>query len=254
MTTPNPSSSEPKSGTRAIPWGWIMIVVVAAITIYVSSRFCWFKRNEHVAIWLEGVALVLIFGLDLQNRKEEQEETKEQLKAATDQAKFTEKAAIEAKKSSDILASLHRPLMGIEAPVSIANLNVQIWKINVVAKNFGTLLATQVSVTAEIFIDETLRQSYPVTEIVEVFPGQTHEHSITFDTGDGRSQMFAGERILTARIKLTYGDQSQRRFEYVADTKLRSEHLYLTRTQTTELSPVQPQSESRDNCRENTPK
>jgi hypothetical protein len=188
---------------------------------------------------LEGVALVLIFGLDLLNRKEEREETLEQLRAATDQAKSTEKAAIEAKKSSDILASLHRPLMGIEAPAKVANLNVRIWKILVVAKNFGTLLATQVSITAEIFIDGVIRQSDPVTEVVEVFPGQTHEHSITYDTGEtGRSQIFSGDQILTVRIKLTYGDQSRRRFEYVADTKLRSEHLYSTRTETTELPPA----------------
>ena len=60
---------------------------------------------------------MLIFGLDLISRKEEHEETIEQLKAATGQARSTEKAAIEAKKSSDILASLHRPLMGIEAPI-----------------------------------------------------------------------------------------------------------------------------------------
>jgi hypothetical protein len=239
MTTPKPSPKATEPWVSAIPWTWVLIVAVSTLTVYVSSRFCWFKRNEHVAIWLEGVALVLIFGLDLLNRKEEREETLEQLRAATDQAKSTEKAAIEAKKSSDILASLHRPLMGIEAPVKVANLNVRIWKILVVAKNFGTLLATQVSITAEIFIDGAIRQSDTVTEVVEVFPGQTHEHSITYDTGEtGRSQIFSGDQILTARIKLTYGDQSQRRFEYVADTKLRSEHLYLTRTETTELPPA----------------
>lgn len=217
-----------------------MIVVASAIIVCVSSRFSWFQRNEHVAIWLEGVALVLIFGLDLISRKEEHKETMEQLKAATDQAKASTQAAVEAKKSSDILASLHRPLMGIEAPVNILNQNVRNWQIPVVVKNFGTLLATQVSVTAEMFVDGAVRKSDPVTEVVEIFPGQTHTHSIMFDTGESRgSQIVSGERTLTAKIKVTYGDQSQRKFGYVAEAKYKTSALYLMRTETTELSPAQ---------------
>lgn len=239
MPAPKPSRTEVQSWTKAVPWTWIVIAAVSLITVFLSSRFSWFQRNEHVAIWMEGVALVLIFGLDLTNRKEEHEETLEQLKAASDQAKFTENAAIEAKKSSDILASLHRPLMGIEAPVNILNQNVRNWQIPVVVKNFGTLLATQVSVTAEIFVDGAVRKSDPVTEVVEVFPGQIHTHSIMFDTGESRgSQIFSGDRTLTAKIKVTYGDKSQRKFEYAAEAKYKASALYLTRTETTELSPV----------------
>lgn len=216
-----------------------MIAAASAITIYLSSRFCWFKRNEHVAIWLEGVALVLIFGLDLLNRKEEREETLDQLKAATDQAKSTEKAALEAKKSSDILASLHRPLMGIgEAPIRVDNINVPMWRIIIVAKNFGTILATRVSITAEIFLNGALRMSEPVGEVVEVFPDQAFSHLTVFDTGQsGRLQINSGAQAFTAKIKITYSDQSQRSFVYVADAKFIGGFLHLTRTQTTELPP-----------------
>jgi hypothetical protein len=239
METPKPPPTEAQSWAKAVPWTWIVIVVASAITVYVSSRFCWFKRNEHVAIWLEGVALVLIFGLDFLSRKEEHEETMKQLEAATDQARFTEKAAIEAKKSSDILASLHRPLMGIEAPIQIANQNVRIWKIDLVAKNFGTLLATQVSVTTDIFTDRELRMTDPPAEVVEVFPGQAFGHSIMFDTGDtDRLMIHAGTKTLTAKIRFSYSDQSQRRFEHVAEAKFKGGHLYLTRTETTESSPA----------------
>ena len=128
--------------------------------------------------------------------------------------------------------------MGIETPVRVADMNIRAWKIVVVAKNFGTLLATQVGVTAEIFIDGALRIAEPVGEIVEVFPGQTFEHPILFDTGDiGRVQIHSGAQVLTAKIKFSYGDQSQRRFVYVADAKLVGGFLNLTRTETTELSP-----------------
>lgn len=244
MVTPKPSPTEAESWTRAIPWTWIIIVAASTITVYASSKFSWFQRNEHVAIWLEGVALVLIFGLDLINRKEEHKETIEQLKAATKQAEASANAAVEAKKSSDILASLHRSLMGIgEAPIRVENINVPMWRISTVAKNFGTLLASRVSVTAEIFIDGALRLTEPVGEVVEVFPGQTFSHLTVFDTGpSSRVQINAGVQALTAKIKITYSDQSQRSFVYVADAKFIGGFLHLTRTETTELSPARSQS------------
>jgi hypothetical protein len=240
MATQNPSGTEEKPKTKTIPWTWMVIVAASILTIYVSSTFDWFKQNEHVAIWLEGVALVLIFGLDLINGKEEHKETIEQLKAATHQAEFTEKAADEAKKSSDILASLHRPLMGIgETPIRVDNINVPMWRISTVAKNFGTLLATGVSVTAEIFIDGALRMTEPVGEVVEVFPGQAFSHLTVFDTGQsGRVQINSGAQALTAKIKITYRDQSQRSFVYLADAKFIGGFLHLTRTATTELSTI----------------
>src|SRR5256885_3467288 len=129
-------STETEPSARKIPWMWIAIGAASAITVYLSSTFSWFKQNEHVAVWLEGVALVLIFGLDLLSRNEGREETKAQLKALTDQAEATEKAAVEAKKSSDILASLHQPLIGI-ASTTIADRNTRKWRIPIVVKNFG---------------------------------------------------------------------------------------------------------------------
>jgi hypothetical protein len=60
------------------------------------------------------------------------------------------------------------------------------------------------------------RMTDPVREVVEVFPGQAFEHPILFDTGDtGRSQILSGAQVLTAKIKFSYGDQSQRRFVYL---------------------------------------
>jgi len=218
-----------------VPWTWIVIALASALTVFASWKFCWFKQNEHVAVWLEGVALVLIFGLDLTNQKTEYQETMRQLKIATEQAQSTEKAAIEAKKSSDILASLHRPLMGIEAPIRVDNADTPNWMFAVGTKNFGTLIATQVTVIGEVFIDGAIQMMEPPNEVVEVFPAQKHEHIIRFAVGDRRSELFAGSRALTVKIKIAYSGESGKKFEFIAETKYVGGFLQLARTGTIEL-------------------
>lgn len=41
--------------------------------------FNWLKSHEYIAIWLEGIALVAIFGFDWRARREEHQETLEQM-------------------------------------------------------------------------------------------------------------------------------------------------------------------------------
>jgi len=50
----------------------------------------WLTKYEAVAIWLEGVALVAIFGLDWWNARTGHKETLEQLRLSTIQAKSLE--------------------------------------------------------------------------------------------------------------------------------------------------------------------
>ena len=52
----------------------------------------WLNKYEAVAIWLEGIALVAIFGLDWWNGRKGHEETLEQLKVAQDQIKISQNA------------------------------------------------------------------------------------------------------------------------------------------------------------------
>jgi len=52
----------------------------------------WLTKYQAVAIWLEGIALVLIFGLDWWNGRKGHEETLEQLKVAQDQIKISQNA------------------------------------------------------------------------------------------------------------------------------------------------------------------
>jgi hypothetical protein len=58
-----------------------------------SSAFLdWLTKYEAVAIWLEGIALVAIFGLDWWNGRKGHKETMEQLKVAQDQIKISQNA------------------------------------------------------------------------------------------------------------------------------------------------------------------
>jgi hypothetical protein len=69
---------------------WLIAICIASIAAtLLFSHFCWFKRNEHVALWLEGVALVFIFALDYMNRLDDSEQLgllRQQVEAAKKQA------------------------------------------------------------------------------------------------------------------------------------------------------------------------
>lgn len=55
--------------------GWIVAICFGSLlAIYAFGYFKWFKNNEYIALWLEGVALVFIFGLDYVNRLDDTEE------------------------------------------------------------------------------------------------------------------------------------------------------------------------------------
>jgi hypothetical protein len=56
----------------------LVIVLVSLLATIAFSHFEWFKSNEHVALWLEGVALVFIFGLDYANRLDDAEDHEKQ--------------------------------------------------------------------------------------------------------------------------------------------------------------------------------
>jgi hypothetical protein len=72
---------------------WLIVICIASIAAtFLFSHFCWFKRNEHVALWLEGVALVFIFALDYINRLDDSEQLgllRQQVEAAKKQADFS---------------------------------------------------------------------------------------------------------------------------------------------------------------------
>jgi hypothetical protein len=75
-----------------------------------STTFSWLKAHEQsLAIWLEGLALVAIFGLELKeylrqgaDRIEQHQETLKQMEIMQRQAAGTETAANAAKKSAEV--------------------------------------------------------------------------------------------------------------------------------------------------------
>jgi hypothetical protein len=68
---------------------WLVVIIIATLgATVVFSQFNWFKRNEHVALWLEGIALVLIFAWDRIDAQAEHKETMAQIEIARQQSQF----------------------------------------------------------------------------------------------------------------------------------------------------------------------
>jgi hypothetical protein len=53
----------------------------------------WFKVSDSVALWLEGIALILIFIWDRKHHKEDHAETIEQMKVMSASAQAAQKSA-----------------------------------------------------------------------------------------------------------------------------------------------------------------
>ena len=90
---------------------WLGVIVVATIgAAMLFSKICWFKENEHVAVWLEGVALIFIFGLDYFNRLDEAEEQSQKREETLAQLRALNLQAEAAKKQADASAESLRLL------------------------------------------------------------------------------------------------------------------------------------------------
>jgi hypothetical protein len=200
----------------------IIIVATVGVTI-LFSRFCWFKRNEHVALWLEGMALIFIFGLDYFNRldeaqehKSEHEETLEQLRLLRQQAQAAIETAAAAKKSADLTAALHRPYMGVSTVVLGGA--ERYWNMTFVLRNFGTLSAFNTGFTVEYFVESALRGQHSEPTAVQVFPSSTFNVDHQFDSGIiDAGPLRSGERKLAMKVYIPYQTEDGRQFEYTAE-------------------------------------
>ena len=83
---------------------------------------CWIKSHDALAIWIEGIALVLIFFLDttvfgigLRDKRKQHAESVAQMEIMQKQARATEIAAHAATKSADALISKERARIEIIA-------------------------------------------------------------------------------------------------------------------------------------------
>lgn len=74
-----------------------------------SAIFNWLRTNQQsLAIWLEGLALVAIFGLELKEYKRQGRERKEQREESAAQIKIAQDSADAAKASADALINIER--------------------------------------------------------------------------------------------------------------------------------------------------
>jgi hypothetical protein len=74
----------------------------------VPAVFHWLQTNEPIAIWLEGLALVAIFGLELAEYKRQGRERREQHEESAAQMKIARASADAAKASADAVLNSER--------------------------------------------------------------------------------------------------------------------------------------------------
>jgi hypothetical protein len=202
----------------------------------------WFRTHEYVAIWLEGIALVAIFWLDLNDRRErgrEQErqhkETLEQLRISQQQTDAATEAALAAKKSADISAALHRPLVGLSGVTLKTGRGTRNWDIAFALKNYGTLPAVNVGFTANVFTDDVQRIQHTSRAAIQIMPSSVFEASLMVDWGEPDVQAIHDEtKKIRIHVRLPYQTEDGRKFEFSSNVFFKR-GLFSTDSSTTDI-------------------
>jgi hypothetical protein len=191
----------------------------------------WFKTHEFIAIWLEGIALVLIFGLDWKERidqrrerREQHKETAAQLAASQSQLEAMKKsadaateAALASKKSAEIAAALHRPFVGLSDVRLEAGWGTRLWTIAFVLKNYGTLPALRVRTTINFVTDNAPRGQETRPTSVQIFPSSEGTIMSQFDMGEPDRALIHNEtKKLRIDVSIPYEADDGRHFEYTS--------------------------------------
>jgi hypothetical protein len=185
----------------------------------------WFRTHEYVAIWLEGIALVAIFWLDLTDRRErrrEQEqqhkETLEQLRISQQQTDAATEAALAAKKSADISVALHRPLVGLSGVTLKTGRGTRNWDIAFGLKNYGTLPAFNVGFASNVFADDVQRTQYTNPTSIQIMPSSAFEAILRVDWGEPDVQAIHAEtKKIRIHVQVPYQTEDGRRFEFTSE-------------------------------------
>jgi hypothetical protein len=202
----------------------------------------WFRTHEYVAIWLEGIALVAIFWLDLSDRRErrkEQErqhkETLEQLRISQQQTDAATEAALAAKKSADISVALHRPLVGLSGVKIKTGRGTRNWDIAFGLKNYGTLSAFNVGFAANVFTDDVQRTTYTNSTSIQIMPSSEFEAVLRVDWGELDVQAIHAETIkIRIFVQVPYQAEDGRRFEFTSEVCFK-QGQFSTDTSTTKI-------------------
>jgi multidrug efflux pump subunit AcrA (membrane-fusion protein) len=211
----------------------------------------WLQTHEYVAVWLEGIDLVLILGLDWKERQErrrEQEiqhkETLEQSEIARAQADATRKsadaateAALAAKRSAEIAASLHRPFVGLSKAHLQSGWGKRTWEIAFTLRNYGTLPALDVGATIEVIIENASRANMREPKSFEVFPSAESAIVFKFDMGEpDRPSVHDETKKLRIAVRISYRAEDGRHFEYLAEVYHLQGQFPMAKSETRALS------------------
>ncbi len=123
----------------------------------VLTVYHWLQANEALALWLEGIALVLIFVLELAEYKRQGQERKDQHEESVKEMQIARDAATAAKASADALLNSERAWIEISlTPIKKSQWNLDdddvvhdLFVCSIQIKNHGTTLARIVSVQQE---------------------------------------------------------------------------------------------------------
>jgi hypothetical protein len=191
----------------------------------VSKFLEWLHNYEYIAVWLEGIALVLILYLDWRERVDRREDQKSQDKLNRDQLSATAKsadaateAALASKKSADISAALHRPFVGLSGVSLKSGWGSRFWDIAFGIKNYGTLPAVGVGFSVRVFTDDIERLQFTDSASFQIFPSSEFEAIVRFDMGEQDYQaIHAGTKQIRTNVKILYHAEDGRGFEFAAE-------------------------------------
>jgi len=156
--------------------------------------------------------------------------TAAQLQVAQSQAEATKmsaeaaiEAAMAAKKSAEIAAALHSPLIGLESqPITYLSSGT-LWIIPVALRNHGTLPATHHSISTPKARRKAASplQTINGPESAEIPPHSAYETDLRPALNDqAQSQIASNQKILILTLKTTYNAPDGRKFEYTAEARL----------------------------------
>jgi hypothetical protein len=137
-----------------------------------------------------------------------------QTKAAAEAAKLSAEAA---KQSTDIVAKLHRPFLGVTKISSTGSPTIAPAWINWTLKNYGTLPATNVDATFEWKAGVVSSGGEVGPSAAEVFPQQEIESTVVCRIAESiRTRLPTGDAILEVNVRIKYSAADGRSFVYNA--------------------------------------
>jgi hypothetical protein len=150
----------------------------------------WLKVTDSVAIWLEGIALMLIFFWDRKDHKEDHHETIDQMKIMSRSADAAEKAANAAKKSAEVAEMALKIVERADVLLNAASLTMvtaqathtntplsPYSRVSLEFRNFGRTRADNVICLVKLIIPG-VPESVPPREPFVLGPGATQ--TVTF--------------------------------------------------------------------------